>query len=277
MRKIATADHMWSIFISFYMICTTGFSLPIFKFGGSWTSQLISECGTNHTSELIKKFSSKSFNHGNIGLSLPYSRSKVVNNSIIPSMYEIKKISGVIGYGRKVYNRAVDALLSFETVKRLDWVNIIVVPNNKSSSIHHSVEAFINSTIATDARFYDSCLWSLNPCRIVNVQKSKVAPFSFLNYKNNPLIRLLVHNNRPHESYISYSTLQGHLIAGEEIFRVTISPCSGEVTYEVMSYSKGANLLGIMSMFLIRPLQDKFLKNNFQSMKCIISKNNSSA
>jgi uncharacterized protein (UPF0548 family) len=182
-----------------------------------------------------------------------------------------------IGRGKEAFAKASDALLSLKIFDKIDWVKIAVHGNC-------SIEA--GSEIASVTRFYRTPLWSVNPCRVVSVVRDQPAQLSVvqsLEGQGRAVIRY---------SEVVFSTLQGHVIAGEEALRVyaQLAPVpaiagtpgvSGsrqrgatrgaysdisegewegeeEVVFEVVSYSRGAGLLGALGMPLLRPLQSKF-------------------
>ena len=99
-------------------------------------------------------------------------------------------------------------------------------------------------------------VWALNPCRVTSVRKDKYL------------------------SEIAFSTLSGHLIAGEERFRVILDP-HDDVYFSLFSFTKGASsgpgvlglgggLLGRIVMPLIRPLQKSFFTNQLREMNSLM-------
>jgi uncharacterized protein (UPF0548 family) len=85
-------------------------------------------------------------------------------------------------------------------------------------------------------------------------------------------------------SEITYSTLEGHLIEGEERYRVVFtknaytSACDGrqygpgEVVFEMFSFTKGAHgALGYVTMPIIKPLQDKFFRDLATSFRQLMA------
>jgi hypothetical protein len=84
-------------------------------------------------------------------------------------------------------------MLNFKQVNILDWIEVSTLP-----------EAIdVGSPVTTNSRFYNTALWTLNPCRVVSVHNN-------------------AGENGSKESHILYATLKGHLLAGEEIFRVRL-------------------------------------------------------
>jgi hypothetical protein len=53
---------------------------------------------------------------------------------------------------------------------------------------------------------------------------------------------------------------------------VKINPENDLVFFEIMSYSKASGFLGFIALFLIRPLQKKFLNDNAKSFSDLMKK-----
>ena len=105
--------------------------------------------------------------------------------------------------------------------------------------------------LCTNVRCY-GLLWSLNPCRVL--ASSVLRDFC------------VVEGRR---SQLSYSTLEGHLIAGEERFRITHSSASDEVVFEVHSFTRGSGFLGLLAMPLVRPVQRVFFEQQCALMQAL--------
>jgi uncharacterized protein (UPF0548 family) len=106
--------------------------------------------------------------------------------------YYLKGIRKKIGYGTSDFVKASNILFSFNMTNTLDWIQIISLPGILKKG----------DPICTNSRFYGSPLWTLNPCKVVSVKKDFIT----------------------HQSHVLYATVDGHLISGEEIFRVFITP-----------------------------------------------------
>jgi uncharacterized protein (UPF0548 family) len=84
--------------------------------------------------------------------------------------------------------------------------------------------------------------WVLNPCRVVcRVDGRRYAS-------------------------VGYATLDGHLIAGEERMTVRRGP-SGDVTFEVLSLSRGAGPVGKLLFFALGRTQDRFFQEQCRCMR----------
>ena len=198
----------------------------------------------------------------------------------VPLSFKVLHNHVLLGNGPQTFEKASRSLLSFQAINALPNVQIV----------KQTGQMALNSTMATLTQFYNTPLWSLNPCRVVSYIRSK--PYVRCTTEADP------HKSTTNErvrktgaltsglySEVVFSTLEGHLIAGEEAMRVyterkqsnrvgfpanIISPIrtvlgiptvasQDEVYFEAASYSKGSGLLGMLCMPMIRPLQRRFL------------------
>lgn len=219
----------------------------------------------------MRRFDRSAFNYDDFG----YLCNHLETNRSFPASYAVKQRRVVVGHGRDSFLAATDLMLSFSATNRSTWVKMIAPSDG-------SVRA--NMTVATLSRFYNTFMWTLNPCRILSVVRDK--PYKTIKPVSGSLMEIL-HGHRVDSSCnrdrdsgmyseIVYSTLDGHLIAGEEAFRVYIEPPSpvnsaNEVYYEIISYSRGCGLLGSLMIPLVRPLQNKFLDDHCATMKQLMS------
>ena len=134
------------------------------------------------------------------------------------------------------FKKASDFVLSFKMLQNLKWVALYYEKLLEGNNVGVLSNAF-------------KIFWILSPCRIISIKR---------NQKSN------INNNI--YSHICYSTLQGHLIAGEEKFKVYLDKSTNDVIYEVMSVSQGNGILGKSVMFLIKRLQMRFLEDQSSAM-----------
>jgi uncharacterized protein (UPF0548 family) len=66
------------------------------------------------------------------------------------------------------------------------------------------------------------------------------------------------------------STLNGHLISGEERFKVLFDYHTGDVTLQLSSFTKGSGILGSITMPFIRPLQNQFFRDIFRTFPSLL-------
>jgi len=110
-----------------------------------------------------------------------------------------------------------------------------------------------NAIVCTHVLSYG--FWTINPCRIVNILKES---------------KININNEVKMITEVVISTRKGHLIKGEERFRIVYNQ-DKTVDFDMYSFTKGSGLIGTIAMPLIRPLQDKFFKDNLKFMKSLMS------
>ena len=131
---------------------------------------------------------------------------------------------------------------TFKAINLLGWVEVVSLPGCVVCN---------GSTIAVLSNVYNTLFWSLNPVRVVSNEKSpSIDP-----------------ETKELQSQIAYSTLDGHLLEGEERFKVSMHKSSSDVVFEIVSYAKGSGLLGDMTLPLIQPLQCRFLQETVLAME----------
>ena len=162
--------------------------------------------------------------------------------SLVPYFRHLNQ-SVVVGHGRSDFYRASKIMSNFLAVNSLPWANIVT-----HSDTAEGTYSRISTTICTLIRCY-GFTWTLNPCRVV---------YSSVN--SNQYVNNLLTNQ------IAYSTLHGHLIAGEERFRVVLMD-NDDVVFSLYSFTRGAGLIGSVAMPFIRPIQSRFFHDVTESMR----------
>ncbi len=247
------------------------------------------------------------FNFNEVGLSRTWNDSNL--NTDIPRRYQVKCKSMVVGWGLKAFRKASELMLSFQVInngdKLMEWVRVITPSDRIESGVR------VGTVLCTQSRFYNTCLWSINPCRVTSYKNAmydtKIGGsggvksnrrrddgvhdrgcddgfISCTMQRLSALFRTMASSDQltaqPLYSQIAFTTLNGHMLAGEERFRVyyiqptrsTAAPHTqqqrqGKVVFEIMSYSRGSGILGALCVPFIRPLQDKFIENTLESMR----------
>jgi uncharacterized protein (UPF0548 family) len=232
-----------------------------------------------HLPGAINRSRTAPLNHNQTGM---VASSRAVNAACEPTVtppgYSAKRRRVVLGRGGRVFDKATKLLQSFSFLKALDWVDV---------SANYLDEG---DTFATITRFYGLPIWSFNPCRCVSsmVGTHLSVGDSGGDGTSSPF------------SEVIFSTLKGHVLAGEEAFKVHMEgECDpyiqesvpgptgsvqttgldsdsavlgipgedgGAVVFEVVSCSRGSGVLGRLLMPLLRPLQDRFMRDCCQSM-----------
>lgn len=129
----------------------------------------------------------------------------------------------------------------------------MILSSNAIQALKSDNPKLSNAIVCTHVLSYG--FWTINPCKIVSILKE---------------VKQNINNEDKIVTEVVISTRKGHLIQGEERFRVLYNK-DKTVDFEIFSFTKGAGLLGIIAMPLIRPLQDKFFKDNVKSMIMSIS------
>ena len=146
----------------------------------------------------------------------------------------------------------VDILLNLRMLDGISWAEF-VYPQGEPI-----VTGMVCATLVKCYRL----LWTFNPCRIVCREKN-----------------IISNQGKTIYSQLAISTLEGHLIEGEELFRVDIDATNrngdrdksmGNVTISLLSFTKGSGILGSMVMPLIRPLQNYFFDDVMTNMKSLM-------
>jgi uncharacterized protein (UPF0548 family) len=138
----------------------------------------------------------------------------------------------VIGTGDKAYQAATRALLEWRHFD-LGWVSLYpagapIVPRTVVAVLVHHLG-----------------IWSLNGCRVLDtIGKPGDAEFGF-----------------------SYGTLINHAECGEEIFKVSLAPQTGDVSYTIHAVSRPRALLTRLGYPATRFLQARFRRDSAAAMK----------
>ena len=172
---------------------------------------------------------------------------------VAPKHFKVKSKSLVVGRGRRDFDKAVRLAMQFKATNSLSWVKVCPLYYRKQEKNEEILP--VGATLAVLSNVYNTIFWCLTPVRVNFSQKKP-----------------LVHpSSKQLYSQVVYSTLEGHLLAGEERFKVLMLPKnnadSEAVLFEIASYARGAGFLGDIAFPIIQPLQNKFLNDNVQAMK----------
>mmetsp|Transcript_836 Transcript_836/g.1277 ORF Transcript_836/g.1277 Transcript_836/m.1277 type:complete len:251 (-) Transcript_836:1070-1822(-) len=248
----------------------------------------------------MKTYEKGDFNYPDIGLLCTSTGNTNSSSPVIPAKYQLKSRRITIGFGERVFDKATELLFRLKIADDIDWIDLI---GPKDGSIT------TDTTIATLARFHKTFMWSLNPCRVVSAIRNGAFPSTTSVDVDNGIHEFTgtaavtdADTDTDRYSEVVYSTLEGHLIAGEESFRILLlkpsaslsdvdagggaaplrigihgsdsdsdSSTGRAVIFEVRSYSRGCGLLGSIAMPFVRPLQDKFLRDHCNAMYTLVN------
>lgn len=218
----------------------------------------------------------------------------LINNMSKMRGYVRKREQVVVGFGMRDFVRATNLLFNFDHVNRLNWVNMA----------RHCSVLQKGDCIASVSKFYSTPIWSFNPCKITNVfaNNTYTTDADALTIASDVLSRGESRSNSSFRycgrmSEVVFSTLQGHMIAGQEAMRVFTVPLELQhlfnierstkkviktkgwrgsadevvVVFEVESHSRGSGVLGTLYMPLLRPLQTKFMRDCCKSMALLMN------
>lgn len=169
----------------------------------------------------------------------------------VPPSFRTLRESLVVGHGLKDFKRASELMFSFDAVDALPWASIVTSTGVKRKDLA------VGTGLCTLIKCYKS-VWTLNPCRITHLSRGKGTN---MNSGGSKLV-----------DQIAYSTVEGHLISGEERFRVTLEN-NGDVIFGIYSFTRGAGAIGTLAMPFIRPIQSSFFKQVTLSMKNLMARN----
>ena len=167
--------------------------------------------------------------------------------SIPSSKFRVLQREVSVGSGKADFDKASKLMFSFAMINKLQWAEVIAPETVR-----------VGDTIGTLVKCY-KLVWSLNPCRITSVRREDTM------------------------SEVGFSTLSGHLIAGEERFRVIYNKDDGSVKFTMFSFTKGATtgpgilgvpggIVGRLAMPFIRPLQRRFFSCQAAAMVSLMQR-----
>ena len=165
--------------------------------------------------------------------SLPLSYDQVGIAKESPRRFNIDGASGVVGNGKRDFERAKIALANWRHFE-LGWVELF--PAGASFEP--------GTVVAVVVRHLG--FWSLNGCRVVYV---------------------LGHYQSETNFGFAYGTLIEHVEMGEEIFEVSFAPESESVVYKIRAVSKPRAALARIGYPLARILQARFRRDSINALR----------
>jgi len=131
----------------------------------------------------------------------------------------------VLGMGDRVWSAAkasIDAFAMFD----IDWVDL--VPSTATMTE--------GEVLATMARICG--IWTVNPCRIISVV------------------------DEPNRYGFAYGTLIDHAMAGEERFVALRDAETGEVRFDITSFSRPKDWVATLTLPMVRSIQRRFVRES---------------
>jgi len=148
-----------------------------------------------------------------------------------PKGFTTNRSSAVIGSGEPVFQRAKAAICDYQMLQ-FGWIQT-VGPQEPLAR---------NSVVCILARHRG--LYSLNVARVIYVDNSQPDRFGF-----------------------AYGTTQEYPLAGEERFTVSIDGTTGEVTYDIFSFSRPLSLLLWLALPSLRRVQRRFCRDSTNALR----------
>lgn len=140
----------------------------------------------------------------------------------------------VLGTGVQTFEAARAALQEWRQLN-LGWVRV------------HPVDAPLEADQTIIVVACTLGIWSLNPARVLDVI------------------------DEPQRFSFAYGTLPGHAAAGEERFTISLDERSGEVTYDILAYSRPDHWLAKLAYFYMRKQQRRFAPDSIVAMRNAIN------
>lgn len=168
-------------------------------------------------------------------LSLSYGPTGITMNDV-PSGFQVDRARVVMGRGEAAFSKAKLALCEWRHFK-LGWVEVFpprpcLEPGTSLVVVVHHLG-----------------FWSVNCCRVVYSvgDGADARQFGF-----------------------AYGTLTDHAERGEEVFRVTCSPQTGEIAYDIKAVSRPRAALAWLGYPFTRQLQARFRRDSTAAMAAIV-------
>ena len=165
-------------------------------------------------------------------LPLSYEPIGLARTGANPVGFELDEEASIVGNGEAAFAAAVRALAEWRHFE-LGWVELFP---KRAPIVPGTVVAVLVRSLGT---------WSLNGCRVVYA----------------------IDAQRDRELGFAYGTLPNHAESGEEIFRVSLEPESGAVSYTIRAVSKPHAVLAKLGYPFVRRLQARFRRDSAAAVK----------
>jgi len=196
--------------------------------------------------EYMKSFSSRNINHPFFGWSCTNTSDESTTSAAPCRSFSVNQHIISLGKGRAVFDKASTLLNNFVNVNALGWIEVHAHQTSKSMSLR---DLRPGDALCTLARCF-GVVWVLNPCRVIAADYHQCQG-----------------GRRGQVTQIAFSTLNGHLLAGEERFRVIRCEQTDEVTFDMFSFSRPANLFGLIALPYVRWVQGRFFAEQAVMMR----------
>jgi uncharacterized protein (UPF0548 family) len=158
-------------------------------------------------------------------------------NAAAPQGAFVNRGEALLGHGEAAFRQARQALAEWR-----------MFPSRWLRACTRETDVSVGNVVATLARY--AGLWVVNTCRVVYVDEGD--------------------SNGVESLAIGYGTLRGHLMRGEERFRVSWDHRDDSVRYDVWSFSWPERWMARCALPLIRRLQRRFAVESPAAMQAAI-------
>jgi uncharacterized protein (UPF0548 family) len=141
--------------------------------------------------------------------------------------FRVDAQASVVGHGEAAFERAKVALTEWKHFK-LGWIEVF-------PTLAGVAPGTVVAVLVRHLGF-----WSINGCRVV----------------------YSIAGDDPREFGFAYGTLTNHAESGEEIFKVSLCPSTGEVSYVIRAASRPRVLLARLGYPVTRSLQARFRRDS---------------
>lgn len=161
----------------------------------------------------------------------------------------------MVGHGEEDFEAISQKVLTGNLTNSITWAQLAFQPAMGS-------KLSPGTTVATITRFYRTPVWSFNPCRVTHCDYNLPnTPGTLRNELMSPNIDASVKRF----SRLIYHTLEGHLLSGEERLYVC-HHANDQVSFLMQSFAGPGKLAMKPLMWMIRPLQKKFLEDHVNAL-----------
>eukprot|EP01040_Poterioochromonas_malhamensis_P011320 gene11320-12333_t len=162
----------------------------------------------------------------------------------LSNSYEDKRLRSIAGRTKEDYQELSSRLLSGRWPDSVSWARVVSESSDNN----------IGESLITHTRFFSLPVWTVNPCRIVRKVERKLP-------------------NGGLESELAYQTVAGHLLRGEESYKIRYIPSLNHETVEIeiATCARIDSIFGFILNPFIRRLQDRFLIASIAAFRgCIV-------
>ena len=218
----------------------------------------------------MKLIETRAVNHAYLGYSCQNTDDNIDFPQAPSSSYRINCLSITLGKGIKLYKIASLILQEFKMTNALCWI-VVHIPSYTTSTSSKSIP-INHSSLCTLANVF-GIAWVLNPCRIISARFDTPisSTTSHIKHAKSKHITESIPKQRL-ISQIAFTTVQGHLLTGEERFRVIYDINNDNVMFDMYSFSKPSNVLGWIALPYVRYVQGTFFREQAGAMRRLIER-----